>query len=70
MSTELIRKDENGNSDRDMLFMLGGVAMVVFGAGLILSNPAIRRYMGQMGIGDVVHNVMPDVERYLRLRSM
>jgi hypothetical protein len=32
---------ENGNeiSDKDTLFMLSGVALVVFGAGLILSNP-------------------------------
>jgi len=71
MASELVKREENGNiADRDTLFMLGGVALVVFGTGLILSNPAVRRYMGQMGLGDVIHNVIPDVERYFRLRSM
>jgi hypothetical protein len=71
MATELMKKEESGYvSDKDMLFMLGGVAMIVFGTGLILSNPVVRRYMGQIGIGDVVHNLAPDVERYFKLRSM
>ena len=38
-------------SDRDTLYMLGGVALMVFGAGLILSNPTIRRYMSRFGVG-------------------
>lgn len=71
MATELVKREENGNfTDRDTLYMLGGVALVVFGAGLILSNPTIRRYIGQAGLGDVIQNVVPDVERYFRLRSM
>lgn len=71
METELVRKEENGRSEHlDTLFMLGGVALIVFGTGMILSNPMVRRYMAQMGLGDVIHNVVPDVERYFRLRSM
>lgn len=71
MATELVKREENGNStDRDTLYMLGGVALVVFGAGLILSNPTIRKYIGHVGLGDVIQNVVPDVERYFRLRSM
>lgn len=57
-------------TDRDTLFMLSGVAFVVFGAGLILSNPMIRRYLGQVGIGNLVQNALPDIDRYLKLRSM
>jgi hypothetical protein len=56
--------------DKDTLYMLGGVALVVFGAGLILSNPIIRRYMGQLGIGNFAGNVLPDIERYFKLRAM
>jgi hypothetical protein len=71
MATELMKVEQNGSSsDRDTLYMLGGVALVVFGAGLILSNPTVRRYMGQMGLGDMVTNMIPDVERYFKLRSM
>ena len=39
--------------------MLGGVAMVVFGAGLILSNPFIRRYLSQLGVGGLAQAALP-----------
>ncbi len=39
---ELIDSTANGNgSDKETLYMLGGVALMVFGAGLILSNPFV-----------------------------
>jgi hypothetical protein len=60
----------NGISDRDTLFMLSGVALVVFGAGLILSNPIARRYLGQFGVGDLAQAALPDLDRYLKLRAM
>ena len=61
----------NGSfSDRDTLFMLSGVALLVFGAGLILTNPIARRYMGQLGIGDLANLALPDLDRYLKLRAM
>jgi hypothetical protein len=65
--------DNNTNdigSDKSTLYLLGGVALVVFGAGLIISNPFIRRYMAKLGVGDLAHAAMPDIERYLKLRSM
>lgn len=71
MALELVQTSSNGSSgDRDTLYMLGGVAMVVFGAGLILSNPSIRRYISRFGIGNIAETVMPDVERYFKLRAM
>lgn len=60
----------DSSTDRDTLFMLSGVAFIVFGAGLILSNPLVRRYMGQMGIGSLAQAALPDLDRYLRLRAM
>jgi hypothetical protein len=59
----------NGN-DRDTLMLLSGVALVVFGTGLILSSPVARRFLGQVGLGDITAAAMPDVERYMKLRSM
>ena len=50
--------------------MMGGVALIVFGAGLVLSNPYVRRYLSQFGVGNLAQTVMPDVERYFRLRAM
>ena len=71
MAMELVESTTNGTgSEKDTMFMLGGVALMVFGAGLILSNPYVRRYMAKFGVGNVAGAVMPDVERYFRLRAM
>jgi hypothetical protein len=61
--------NHNG-SDKETLYMLGGAAMILFGAGLILSNPQVRRYLGQIGVGNLVTAALPDVDRYLKLRNM
>jgi hypothetical protein len=50
--------------------MLSGVAFVVFGAGLILSNPLVRRYLGGIGISNLAQAALPDLDRYLKLRAM
>ena len=60
----------NDSSDKDTLMMLSGVALMVFGAGLILSNPLVRRYLGQVGVGNLLQGALPDLDRYIRLRSM
>jgi hypothetical protein len=65
-----IEKNGNGLSDKDTLFMLSGVALIVFGAGLILSNPIAKRYLSQIGVGDLAQAALPDLDRYLRLRAM
>jgi hypothetical protein len=72
METHVVRHEGNGHSNdsRDTLFLLGGVALAVFGAGLILTNPAVRKYMGQLGVGNIAKDLMPDLDRYLKLRSM
>ncbi len=57
-------------TDKDTLFMLSGVAFMVFGAGLILSNPLVRRYLGQAGIGNLAQSALPELDRYLKLRAM
>jgi hypothetical protein len=67
------RNAQNGNgqmSDRDTLFLLGGAAFVLFGAGLLLSTETVKRYLGQTGVGDLIQAAMPDVDKYLKLRSM
>lgn len=63
--------ETNGmGTDKDTLYMLGGVALMIFGAGLVLSNPFVRRYMSQIGVGNLAQAAMPDIERYLKLRAM
>ena len=71
MAMELANATMNGNDNsKDTLYMLGGLAMMVFGAGLILTNPFVRRYTSQLGAGGLLGAGLPDVERYFRLRSM
>jgi hypothetical protein len=62
--------NSNTSSDKDTLLMLSGVALIVFGAGLILSNPIVRGYLGQLGVGNLAQAALPDLDRYLKLRSM
>ena len=71
MAVEIMhRTDEANGTDKETLYMLGGVALLIFGAGLLLSNPTIRRYLGQVGLGNFASAALPDLERYFRLRSM
>jgi hypothetical protein len=68
--------NDNTNSEvRDAVLLAGGVALVVLGAGLVLAHPAIRRTLlggvnplGSLGSG--IGGVLPDVERYLKLKAM
>jgi hypothetical protein len=62
--------DNYNGSDKDTLYILSGAALILFGAGLILSNPQIRRYLGQIGVGNLLTAALPDVDRYLKLRNM
>jgi hypothetical protein len=62
-------KPESSES-KEMLMALTGVALVVFGAGLILSHPFVRRYLGQAGLGGLAAAAIPDIERYMKLKSM
>jgi hypothetical protein len=71
MDAQLIRDEQNGQAtDKETLYLLGGAALVLVGAGLILSNPLVRKYMAQMNIGGLAKELMPDLDRYLKLRSM
>jgi hypothetical protein len=71
VATAAMTRETNGSaSDRDTLFMLSGIALMVFGAGLILTNPVVQKYMSRMGVSALALGALPDLERYLRLRDM
>ncbi len=69
---ERTQESQDAADARATMYMLGGVAMMVFGAGLILSNPIVRRFMAQAGGNGLgmITAVIPDFERYLKLRNM
>jgi hypothetical protein len=73
MSREISERTNNHElkESRDTLMLLGGVSLVVFGAGLILSAPTVREYLGGVKIGNLLGAVIPkDLQRYMRLRAM
>ena len=60
MKMEIVdHKEGMLGSDRDTLFMLGGAALVIVGAGMILSNPSVRKYVSNSPIGGIVNNLSP-----------
>jgi hypothetical protein len=63
-----------------MLYLVGGVALLIAGAGLIMAHPVVRRQV-QETLGRVVPGVpeslsgslatvVPDFQRYMKIRSM
>ncbi len=73
-------ENENNSSDKDMIYLLGGAALMLLGAGLIMSNPKIRQSV-TTGLSSVLPElqgkflpdftaVSSDVQRYLKIRSM
>lgn len=58
------------NETRDTLFLLGGLSLILFGAGLVLTNPAVRKLMGETKVASWLHAAVPDLERYMKIRSM
>jgi hypothetical protein len=61
---------EDENDARDTLMLLSGAALVIFGAGLILTTPAVRKLLGGVGIGSLLQAAGPDFQRYLKLKAM
>jgi hypothetical protein len=71
----------NGSDDsKDMLYLVGGFALMIAGAGLIMAHPQVRRQL-RMGIDRVLPGIqdnfnlglttiVPDVQRYMKIRSM
>jgi len=72
----------NNGSDgsKDMLYLVGGLALLVAGAGLIMAHPEIRKQVRaqldrvlpgvQENLGLGLTTAVPDFQRYLKIRSM
>lgn len=72
--------NDGSDESKDMLYLVGGFALVVAGAGLIMAHPEIRKQM-RAGLDRVLPGVqdnfnlglttvVPDFQRYLKIRSM
>lgn len=70
------------NESKDMLYVVGGLALLIAGAGLIMAHPTVRKQLSS-GLGRVLpgliepgniagglSTIVPDFERYMKIRSM
>jgi hypothetical protein len=76
----IIMANSGSDESKDMLYLVGGVALLIAGAGLIMAHPAVRKQVRasldkvlpgvqdnlNLGLGTVV----PDFQRYMKIRSM
>ena len=69
MTTSASTRDGDA-SERETLMLFGGLACMVLGAGLVLSNRSIRRYLGEVSPGMLLETAMPAMQRYFKLRAM
>lgn len=72
---------KNGSDEsKDMLYLVGGLAFLIAGAGLIMAHPEVRRQL-RAGFDRVLPGlqdnfnlglttVVPDLKRYMKIRSM
>ena len=69
---EILRAANNSDSDESQttLMMFGGLALMTLGAGLILTSPIVRKYLGGFDVGKLLQAAGPDFERYMKLKSM
>ncbi len=73
--------NNNGSDDsKDMLYLVGGFALLVAGAGLIMAHPEIRKQVRAgvdrflPGVQDNLNlgltTIVPDFQRYMKISSM
>ena len=73
--------ENNGSNDsKDMLYLVGGLALLIAGAGLIMAHPGVRQQLrANLGrvLPDIPANIsgglstiVPDFQRYMKIRSM
>lgn len=72
--------NSGADESRDFLYLVGGLALLIAGAGLIMAHPAVRQQV-RNGLDRVVPGIpenltgslaaaVPDFQRYMKLRSM
>jgi hypothetical protein len=60
----------HSGTDKDTLYIFGGAALILFGTGVVLANPLVRRYLGQFDVGNLLQHALADIDRYFKLRAM
>ena len=72
--------NNGADESKDMLYLVGGLAFLIAGAGLIMAHPEVRKQV-RAGLDRVLPGmqdnfnlglttVVPDFQRYMKIRSM
>ena len=67
---ELSRLLDDQEDSRQTLMMFGGMALILVGAGMILTSPAVKKCLGGINLSKMLQAAAPDFERYLKLKNM
>jgi len=67
---DAIRATDDAVETRETMQLFGGMALMLLGAGLVLTSPVVRRYLGGLNVGNLLQAAAPDFERYLKLKAM
>jgi hypothetical protein len=72
--------EETDNEARDIVCLAGGAALILLGAGLAMTHPVVRRNAKALISGLMpefqeplkagIRGVLPDIERYMKLKVM
>ncbi len=73
-------ENTDSGESKDMLYLVGGFALLVAGAGLLMAHPEVRKHVRAgldrvlPGVQDKLSSglttVVPDFQRYMKMRSM
>lgn len=74
------QNDNDSSDNRDTLYLMGGLALIVLGTGLVMTNKSVRsavmagvssvlpELQGKLGVD--LSGIGDDVQRYLKLKAM
>jgi hypothetical protein len=73
-------ENSGSNGSKDMLYLVGGLALLIAGAGLIMAHPGIRQQLKSnldrvlpgipQNLSTGLSTVVPDFQRYMKMRNM
>jgi hypothetical protein len=61
---------DNSSDTNDTMLLFGGAALMILGAGMLLSSSVVRGYLGNLNVSKLIQAAVPDLERYLKLKAM
>jgi hypothetical protein len=72
--------ETSSSESKDMLYLVGGLALLIAGAGLIMAHPDVRRQLRSglermlpgipENLTSGLSTVVPDLQRYMKIRAM